>query len=213
MSAAENTAGHIDVAPMVIATAHNVREMLQRSPVWERMNDGTLPFAGRASYLEQHWEGLRVLLSTLDKFEGNSDIVELKEELRRTVEKMGEALDRSHSTARWRDHHVTMPSMLQFRRQVAEMAERGDVVALVAHSVVRLAAVGACPVPSKAGVMSIPTVTIVRDEEQEELFAEELSAALVLMMAHGSDVVRAYQGQKRASTCAVTAAMIRNALR
>ncbi|MBC2681178.1 hypothetical protein [Corynebacterium anserum] len=213
MSAAENTVDHIDVASMVIATAHNVREMLQRSSVWGRMNDGTLPFAGRASYLEQHWEGLRVLLAALDKFDGVADVVELREQLRRTVEKMGDALDRSHSTARWRDHHVTMPSMLQFRRQVADMDERGDLVALVAHSVVRLAAVGACPVPSKAGEMSIPAVTIVRDEEQEEHFAEELSAALVLMMAHGSDVVRAYQGQKRASSCAVTAAMIRNALR
>jgi len=39
------------------------------------------------------------------------------------------------------------------------------------------------------------------------------AAALIGLLAHGSDVCRAYQGQERARTCATTAAMIRNALR
>lgn len=208
--------GYIDVSPMVIDVAGSVRETLQRSPMWVRMSDGTMPFAGRASYLEQHWEGLRVLLSAVESLmgqsAGNAELAAMRDALRETTNRMGEALDRSHATARWRDHHVTMPSMLQFRRRVAEMNEASDVVSLSAHCAVRLAAVGACPVPSTGG-MSIPRITVVNNEESEELFAEELSAALILMLSHGSDVCRAYQGHDHARTCATTAAMIRNALR
>lgn len=212
MSAAERPAGTIDVTPVITATSENVREMLQRSAVWTRMSDGSLPFAGRASYLEQHWDGLRVLLGALDNFENIPDLRGLRDQVRLTVEKMGDALDRSHATARWREHHVTMPSMLQFRRRVTEMTNHGDLIGLVAHTVVRLAAVSACPVPTTDELAS-PSVTLIHNEEQEELFVEEMSAALVFLMAHGSDVVRAYQGQRQESTCAVTAAMIRNALR
>lgn len=46
----------------------------------------------------------------------------------------------------------------------------------------------------------------------EEVLTEELSAALVLVLAHGSDVCRAYQGIDAASSCSVTAAAIRRAL-
>lgn len=213
MSAVEESPRHIDVAPLVIETAGTVREVLHRSPLWERITDGSMPFAGRASYLEQHWEGLRVLLGAVEQLEARTNgVAEMRDTLRETTDKMGGALDRSHATARWREHHVTMPSMLQFRRRVTEITEADDVVSLFAHCAVRLAAVGACPVPSTTGA-SIPRITVVRTEEQEELFAEELSAALIGLLAHGSDVCRAYQGQERARTCATTAAMIRNALR
>ena len=57
MSAVKESPEHIDVAPLVIQAAGNVRSTLHRSPLWKRMEDGSLPFAGRASYLEQHWEG------------------------------------------------------------------------------------------------------------------------------------------------------------
>lgn len=212
MSAVKESPEHIDVAPLVIQAAGNVRSTLHRSPLWKRMEDGSLPFAGRASYLEQHWEGLRVLRNGLDELDGGVELARMREVLAETVQNMGEALDKSHATARWREHHVTMPSMLQFRRRVNEMQEAGDVVSLIAHSAIRLAAVGACPVASASG-LSIPAITVVCDEEQEELFAEELSAALILLLAHGSDVCRAYQGQEQERTCATTAAMIRNSLR
>lgn len=209
---AAHQSNYRDVAPAITSIATTVRETLHRSPIWARIQDGSLPFAGSASYLEQHHEGLRVLYNSLEGCEGYPGIAELRETLRTTSESMGDALDRSHATARWREHHVTMPSMLEFRRRVADMREHADVVSIAAHSVIRLAAVGACPVPHAQGRVHIPTITVVCNEEQEELFAEELSAALILLLSHGSDVCRAYQGQQRDKTCAVTVAMIRSAL-
>lgn len=212
MSAAQDSTSYRDMTPMVIEVAQNVQDTLRRSPIWERMTDGSLPFAGRASYLEQHWEGLRALLAAVEAVD-HPGLAEMREQIKLTTEKMGEALDRSHATARWREHHVTMPSMLECRRRIAEMQEAGNVISLAAHCVVRLAAVGACPVTGSHGGISIPPITVVYTDEQEELFAEELSAALIMLLSHGADVCRAYQGQKRAQTCAVTAAMIRSALR
>lgn len=212
MSAAQETTRHLDVAPLVVSTAENLREMIRRSPLWQRMDDGSLTFNGRAAYLEQHWEGLRALLAAADTLDA-PELAELRGVLRANVERMGDALDRSHASSKWRKHHVTMPSMLEFRRRLSEIVDGRNIVALVAHATVRLAAIGACPVPAGQDSFSIPTVTVVGSDEDEELFAEELSVGMIMVMSHGADVCRAYQDQRSASSCAVTAAMIRQALR
>ncbi|HIW95575.1 MAG TPA: hypothetical protein H9867_03695 [Candidatus Corynebacterium gallistercoris] len=198
-----------DVDPMVDSTVAMTAEALQRSAVWQRMVDSSLPLMGRAAYLEQHWEGLRVLVQAL---ETAGWAPELRAEMAEKVEALGGALDKAHATARWRDHHVTMPSMLQFRRRVNEMVESRDSVALDAHAIVRLAAVAACPIAGEPTAVSFPPVRSVHTEDQEEYFAEELSAAMLMVLAHGSDVCRSYPRQQRSTSCAVTAAAIRRAL-
>ncbi|AHI04264.1 hypothetical protein [Corynebacterium falsenii] len=200
---------HRCVQPMIDASVTMVGDALRRSTVWARMIDGSLPFMGRAAYLEQHWEGLRVLRNSL---ESTGLCAQLRPALTDTVERLGGALDRSHTTATWREHHVTMPAMLEFRRRVNEMTEARDAVGLAAHAVVRLAAVKSCPMPGEPTHIAIPPVTCVRTDEDEEYFAEELSAATLLVLAHGSDVCRSYHNSMRSSSCAVTAAAIRQAL-
>ncbi|RAV34554.1 hypothetical protein CHEID_03825 [Corynebacterium heidelbergense] len=211
MSAAHQAAKARDVSPIVDATNSAIREALARSVIWRRMTDGTLSFAGRAAFLEQHWEGLRVLRTGLEGLGGSGDTVTAA--LARNAELLGSALDSAHATARWRDHHVTMPAMLQFRRRVNEMAAGKDAIGLHAHAVVRLAAVAACPVAHEmAQIDPRRDITCVLSTEDEEHFAEEISNATLLVLAQGADVCRAYQGVNRASSCAITAAAIRRAL-
>lgn len=210
MHAVRSAGEYRDVTPMVESTVAMTTDALQRSAVWERMLDASLPFMGRAAYLEQHWEGLRVLVHAL---ETTGVAVDLRAQIQEKVEALGGALDKSHATARWREHHVTMPSMLQFRRRVNEMVETRDEVSLVAHAVVRLAAVSACPIAGQPTAVDFPPLHNVTTEEQEEYFAEELSAAMLMVLAHGSDVCRSYPRQQRSTSCAVTAAAIRRALR
>lgn len=214
MSAVPHLATYRDVTPLVDATCSTITEALHGSLLWSRITDGSLPFAGRAAYLEQHWEGLKVLSSALDTAEiaqtvNGAAMLDMLTEARDTL---GTALDRSHATPRWREHHVTMQSMLQYRRRIAELQELGATVELLAHAVVRLSAVRACPMPGIFSREELPPVTAVFGDEAEELFAEELSAAMLMVLAHGSDVCRAYSDYRQAATCAVTAAAIRSTL-
>ncbi|MEL4162493.1 hypothetical protein [Corynebacterium bovis] len=197
----------------------SIVDCLHRSSVWSRMADGTLPGAGRAGYLEQHWEGMRVLSSVAARFPGVDPV--FRRALREATTWLGRALDNAHASPRWRDHHVTMPSMLQFRRRVVEMADEQDALAFAAHAYARCAAAAVSPFP----LGDMPTAATLRSalasmalrghadgDLAEEVLTEELSAALVLVLAHGSDVCRAYQGIDAASSCSVTAAAIRRAL-
>lgn len=213
--AVPHIATYRDVTPMVDSTCTMITEALHRSSLWLRMVDGSLPFAGRAAYLEQHWEGLKVLSAALDTAAISQTVTgaAMQEMLVETRDSLGVALDRSHSTPRWQEHHVTMPSMLQYRRRIAELRELGATVELLAHAVVRLAAVRVCPMPGTVSSRPLPEVTAVFGDEAEELFAEELSAAMLMVLAHGSDVCRAYSDYRQAATCAVTAAAIRSSLR
>ena len=54
---------------------------------------------------------------------------------------------------------------------------------------------------------------MVSGEEDLERLSEELSAGLLMVMQHGSDVCRAYQGAVTDESCAVTVSTIRHALR
>ena len=197
-----------DVSEMVTLTEQMMVDALHRSACWNRMRDNSLPFVGRAAYLEQHWEGLRVLDAAAEKL----GLLAMQSDIASMRKQMGEVLDRAHSTAQWRDHHVTMPSMLEFRRHVNELVGSGDAVGLSAQILVRLAAVRACPAPRAQDEVTIPSVTVVRSDEHEELFAEELSAAMLMVLAHGSDVCRAYPEDQSLSSCAITAAAIRQSL-
>lgn len=200
-----------DVQPMVESTTDMVAAALQRSPVWERMRTASLPLHARAAYLEQHWEGLKVLN---DALETAGCATQLACALRDYADALGTALDRAHATAKWREYHVTMPSMLEFRRRVAQLVEARNAVGIAAHAVVRLAAAGACPMHGHPRISPCPAVTVVATEEDEEAFAEELSAATLMVLAHGSDVCRSYPvDHDRDASCALTAAKIRNALR
>lgn len=193
---------------------------VRRSTVFQRMGDGTLPFAGRAAYLEQHWEGLRILRSSLSTPGLAVDTVSLASlcsGLSGATDQFSGALDRAHATARWRDRHVTMPSMLQFRRHIAELQDNGNAIGLVAHAYLRLLISRACPAPGVGGhdleALQSAVAAVVRDEEDLELLSEELSVALLLLMQHGADVCRAYHERDAESSCAVTVSTIRRALR
>ncbi len=211
MHVPHTVANYRDVQPLVETTTEMVSVALQRSPVWERMANASLPLHGRAAYLEQHWEGLRVLV---DALESSGCVTDLARVLREYAHALGHALDRAHATAQWRQHHVTMPSMLQFRRRVAELVESRNAVGIAAHAVVRLAAAHACPSHGTAAELKIPEVTVVASEEDEEAFSEELSNATLMVLAHGSDVCRSYpENHDRDASCALTAAKIRRALR
>lgn len=212
---APHTFAHFrDVQPLVATTTEMVTAALQRSPVWERMSSDGLPLHARAAYLEQHWEGLKVLLDALESAGCASDVADA---LRAHADALGVALDRAHATAQWREHHVTMPSMLEFRRRVAQLAEARNAVGIAAHAVVRLAAANACPSHPRIDAeqnASLPVITVVATEEDEETFSEELSAATFMVLAHGSDVCRSYPvDHNRDASCAMTAAKIRRALR
>ena len=199
-----------DVQPLVTMATEMTAAALQRSPVWERMHTHSLPLHARAAYLEQHWEGLKVLL---DALETSGCTTELAHELRVYVDALGSALDRAHATAKWRSHHVTMPSMLEFRRRVNQLVEAKNAVGLAAHAIVRLAAAEACPNHHPGVTFKPPTITVVASEEDEETFSEELSAATFMVLAHGSDVCRSYpEDHNRDSACALTVDKIRRAL-
>ncbi len=213
----------VRVGTLLDAAGDSALNCVRRSTVFRRMGDGTLPFAGRAAYLEQHWEGLRILHSALSTAGLPADAVDavsrasLCSALSGAIEQFSGALDRAHATARWRDRHVTMPSMLQFRRHIAELQDSGDVIGLVAHTYLRLLVSRACPAPGVAGrepeELQSAVAAVVRDEESLELLSEELSVALLLLMQHGADVCRGYQERDADSSCAVTVSTIRRALR
>lgn len=212
------------VSALLDAAGDSALNCVRRSTVFRRMGDGTLPFAGRAAYLEQHWEGLRILRSALASpgaVPGPAvdavSLASLCSGLSGATDQFSGALDRAHATARWRDRHVTMPSMLQFRRHIAELQDNGDVIGLVAHAYLRLLVSRACPAPGVAGrepqELQSAVAAVVRDEEALELLSEELSVALLLLMQHGADVCRAYHERDADSSCAVTVSTIRRALR
>jgi hypothetical protein len=211
-----------EVVDVLDVASDSAVDCIRRSPVFCRMSDGTLPFAGRAAYLEQHWEGLRVLrqaLATpglLGPYAGQ--LTPLRTVLATASEQFAGALDRAHATARWRDRHVTMPSMLQFRRRATELQDAGDALGLAAQAYLRLVVASACPVGlSRAEMPEMDAVkdamsSLVSDEEQLETLSEELSASLLLLMQHGSDVCRGYQERTVDDSCSVTVATIRRAL-
>lgn len=197
-----------DVSSLVSINEQTISDALRRSKCWERILDNSLPLVGRAAYLEQHWEGLRVLDNAAEKL----GLLDMQASLDALRSELGVALDKVHATAKWRKHHVTMPSMLQFRRHINQLVEQRDSVALSAQIVVRIAAARACPAPGAPGEDALPAVPVVSSDEQEELFAEELSAAVLMVLAHGSDVCRAYPDDASETACGVTAAAIRQAL-
>ena len=98
-----------------------------------------------AAEVEQHWEGLRLLRDALD---GRSAV--LQTALVSATKRFARTLDRAHATARWRDRHVTMPSMLQFRRHTTELLDEGDRLALAAQAYLRLLVGGECPTTGRA---------------------------------------------------------------
>lgn len=244
----DDTAVTGDVAALVETAGASAVDCVRRSAVFQRMADGTLPFAGRAAYLEQHWEGLRILHNALSAPAAPSApslqvdaalLAPVRSALRTAADRFAVSLDRAHATARWRDRHVTMPSMLQFRRHIAEHEAAGDILGLVAQAHLRLVVAGVCPSPGDSDSATLPADDVtgvlcdlvvaasadtagssgsvdsvgVRAEEQQELLSEELSAALLMLMQHGSDVCRAYQERDADSSCAVTVSTIRRALR
>lgn len=209
-----------EVADLLDAAGDSALDCVGRSSVFSRMSDGTLPFAGRAAYLEQHWEGLRILRAALGTPGLTVDplaLAPMRTALAAVTDSFAVALDRAHATARWRDRHVTMPSMLQFRRHIGELQDAGDTLGLVAHTYLRLTLARACPGPAvdeSADPASLQGVfdSLVVDEESLELLSEELSAALLLLMQHGSDVCRGYHERDADSSCALTVSTIRRAL-
>ncbi|MGO1949222.1 MAG: hypothetical protein ACTH1D_06280 [Mycobacteriaceae bacterium] len=210
-----------EVVDLLDAAGDSAVDCIRRSTVFRRMSDGTLPFAGRAAYLEQHWEGLRVLRNALAapgmaSASSAGALAPLRTALAAATEQFAGALDKAHATARWRDRHVTMPSMLQFRRHIVALQDEGDVLGLVGQTYLRLLAAGACPTPAadmgEDRAVHEAITALVSDEEGLELLSEELSAALLILMQHGSDVCRGYQERDADSSCAVTAATIRSAL-
>ncbi|MDN6438080.1 hypothetical protein [Corynebacterium nuruki] len=205
----------------VAAASAAAVDCLRRSTVIRRMADGSLPFAGRAAYLEQHWEGLRVLRTALaDPACTGAPTAGLRRILAVVTERFATTLDRAHATARWRDRHVTVPSTLEFRRHVAELLAAGDTAALVAHVLLRLDCAAVCLRPATADTtVDAPTDglrdiagALVHDEEGLERLSEEFSAALMLVLQHGSDICRGYQDRNPDAECMVTVSMIRGAL-
>ncbi|MDN5722134.1 MAG: hypothetical protein L0J74_00795 [Corynebacterium sp.] len=201
-----------EAAEVLDVAAASAVDCLRRSTVFLRMADGTLPFAGRAAYLEQHWEGLRLLRDALD---GRSAV--LQTALVSATKRFARTLDRAHATARWRDRHVTMPSMLQFRRHTTELLDEGDRLALAAQAYLRLLVGGECPTNGGPGIidrqsLAAAVTALVDDEEQLERLSEELSAAVLLLMQHGSDVCRGYPQRDSEDSCTVTVSTIRRAL-
>jgi hypothetical protein len=209
-----------ETAETVTAASVAAVDCLRRSTVMRRMADGSLPFAGRAAFLEQHWEGLRVLRTALgDPVCAGAPTVGLRRELAEVTENFAVALDRAHATARWRDRHVTVPSTLEFRRHVAELLAAGDTAGLVAHALLRLHCAAVCLRPAAADTAAAPTDglrdtagALVHDEEGLERLSEEFSAALMLVLQHGSDICRGYQDRTADAECMVTVSMIRSAL-
>ncbi|MEJ6548745.1 hypothetical protein PQI66_04215 [Corynebacterium sp. USCH3] len=212
--------GTTEVVSLLTVAGDSALECVRRSTVFRRMAGGTLPFAGRAAYLEQHWEGLRILRSALATPGLDIDpaaAASLLSALAAATDQFSGALDRAHATARWRERHVTMPSMLQFRRHIAELQDKGDTVGLVAHTYLRLLVSRACPAPAAQGgeprALYGAVAAVVQDEETLEQLSEELSVALLLLMQHGADVCRGYHERDADSGCAVTVSTIRRALR
>ncbi|WP_297007544.1 hypothetical protein [uncultured Corynebacterium sp.] len=204
----------VAAAELVDAVTEAVVDCLGRSAVVRRLSDGSLPFAGRVAWLEQHWEGLRILRDCVVVPAG------LRAELAASTGRLNLALDRAHASARWRDRHVTMPSMLTFRRHVAGLREDGDLLGLAAQAYVRLLAAGVGSGLTVTGTVPRPAAGLHRDlcsmvsgQEDLELLSEELSAGLLMVMQHGSDVCRAYRDAMTDESCAVTVATIRDALR
>lgn len=201
----------IEVVDAVAVAAVNC---IDRSAVVSRLSTGSLPFAGRIAWLEQHWEGLRIL----------RDCAAVPAVVRRDMitatHSLSATLDRAHAGARWRDRHVTMPSMLAFRRHVAGLRDSDDVIGLTAQSYIRLLCAGIGVGTANAeslsrhnGELRCLLCSLVKDEEDLERLSEELSAGLLIFMQHGSDVCRAYQEALPDESCAVTAATIRSSLR
>ncbi|AGP30522.1 hypothetical protein [Corynebacterium terpenotabidum] len=187
---------------------------VRRSTVVRRLSEGSLPFAGRIAWLEQQWEGLRLLR--------DCPLVPapVRELLVVGTRRIAVALDRAHAGARWRDRHVTMPSMLTFRRHVTGLKDQGDVLGLTAQACVRLLCSGVGTGVTGADLSSRPVVelwdllcSLVGDDEDLERLSEELSAGLLMVMQHGSDVCRIYQDSTPDESCAVTVATIRAALK
>lgn len=208
-----------ETAETVAAASTSAVDCLRRSTVMQRMSDGSLPFVGRAAYLEQHWEGLRVLRTALaDPRCSVGATAGLRRVLAEVTDRFATTLDRAHATARWRDRHVTVPSTLEFRRHIAGLQNAGDIAALVAHAVLRLDCAAVCLRPSAGGGTATAAVgdvlaDLVHDEEDLERLAEEFSAALMLVLQHGSEICRGYQGRTADAECMVTVSMIRGALR
>lgn len=192
-------------AELVDAVTGAVADCLSRSAVVRRLSEGSLPFAGRVAWLEQHWEGLRIL--------GDCALVPagVRTELVAMTRSLNQALDRAHATARWRDRHVTMPSMFTFRLHVADLRDNGDLLGLTAQAYLRLLVAGDGTGPG--GGLYNQLCSMVSGEEDLERLSEELSAGLLMVMQHGSDVCRAYQGAVTDESCAVTVSTIRHALR
>lgn len=192
-------------AELVDAVTGAVTDCLSRSAVVRRLSEGSLPFAGRVAWLEQHWEGLRIL--------GDCALVPagVRTELVAMTGSLNQALDRAHATARWRDRHVTMPSMFTFRRHVADLRDNGDLLGMTAQAYLRLLVAGDGTGPG--GGLYNQLCSMVSGEEDLERLSEELSAGLLMVMQHGSDVCRAYQGAVTDESCAVTVSTIRHALR
>lgn len=190
-------------------------DCVRRSAVVRRLADGTLPFAGRVAWLEQHWEGLRILR--------DCPLVPaaVRHDLVATTDRLSTALDRAHAGARWRDRHVTLPSMFAFRRHVTALKDAGDLTGLTAQVHLRLVCAGVGSGISGVDGPALPTTTALRDrlcalvtgEEDLERLSEEFSAGLLMVLQHGSDVCRTYRDTAPDETCAVTVATIRSALR
>lgn len=197
---------------LVDAVTTSAVACISRSTVVRRLSEGTLPFAGRAAWLEQHWEGLRILRDC------SPVPAPVREELEASTAKLSLALDRAHAGARWRDRHVTMPSMLMFRRHVTGLRDHRDTIGLAAQSYIRLLCAGVGSGITGTETSPHPQIqrllcSLVSDDEDLERLSEELSAGLLMVMQHGSDICRAYQECLPDLSCAVTVATIRHALR
>lgn len=214
------TAEHAQDLAVVAAAAELVDtvsaaavDCLRRSAVVHRLSDGSLPFAGRVAWLEQHWEGLRILRDC------PSVPVPVRRELVATTGSLSTALDRAHAGARWRDRHVTTPSMFRFRRHITGLKDAGDLRGLSAQAYLRLLCAGigsgiaGADDPARpAAVLRDHLCSLVTGEEDLEQLSEEFSAGLLMVLQHGSDVCRTYQDAEPDATCAVTVATIRRAL-
>lgn len=199
---------------LVDAVTAGAVDCVRRSTVVRRLSEGSLPFAGRAAWLEQHWEGLRILRDCAHI------PTAVRGDLITVTGKLSHALDRAHAGARWRDQHVTMPSMLTFRRHITGLRDSGDVLGLTAQAYLRLlcsgigsGVSGAEHTPDPVAGLRELLCGLVGGEEDLERLSEELSAGLLMFMQHGSDVCRAYQSSVTDESCAVTVATIRGILK